>query len=186
MDSEIIPIKRYPNRRFYDRRTRKYVTLQDIEDLVAQGHTVDVRDSKSGEDLTRVILTQILLERHPERMTLFPTSLLHCMLRANDLTLEFLRCFLRQSLVMLEGFQKSTTAAPFVSPLEWMKPFFPSFVSESRGALERPSRPEPEPEELAPEELASEELARRVAALEERICRLEFAADERLPSNGTF
>ena len=99
-DCDIIRIKRYPNRRFYDRTKRKYITLQDIEDLVCQGHTLDVRDSKSDEDLTRVVLTQILLERHPERMDMFPIAFLHLMLRANDLALEFLRVFMRLSLAL--------------------------------------------------------------------------------------
>src|SRR5947208_2901331 len=106
-DAEVVPIKRYPNRRFYDRKSRKYVTLQEIGDLVRQGHTIDVRDSKNDEDLTRVVLTQILLERHPERMELFPIALLHNILRANDLALEFLRVFLRMSMATLETFQGS-------------------------------------------------------------------------------
>src|SRR4051794_29446121 len=96
--SGIVPIKRYPNRRFYDRSSSKYITLQEIEDLVRGGRTIEVRDSKNDEDLTRVVLTQILLERHPQRMDLFPIPMLHMMLQANDLALEFFRVFLRLSL----------------------------------------------------------------------------------------
>ena len=60
---EVVSIKRYPNRRLYDRQARRYITLQDLEDLVLQGKKIEVRDSRSGDDLTRPILTQILLER---------------------------------------------------------------------------------------------------------------------------
>ena len=160
MDSDVVQIKRYPNRRFYDRTKRKYVTLQDIEDLVRQGHTIDVRDSKSDEDLTRVVLTQILVERHPERMEMFPIALLHIMLRANDLALEFLRVFMRMSLATLESLQGSRTVAPFVTPLDWMRLFFPGFA--------------PGPRKLKDSSPATvEELSNRVAELEGRIRQLE-------------
>src|SRR4029079_10323557 len=96
--SEIVPIKRYPNRRFYDRKSSRYVTLQDIEELVRGGQTIEVRDSRNDEDLTRVVLTQILLERQPERMDLFPIPMLHIMLRANELSLEVLRVFMKLSM----------------------------------------------------------------------------------------
>jgi polyhydroxyalkanoate synthesis repressor PhaR len=56
---------RYPNRRFYDRTRHCYITLGDMEQLIQEGQAIDVRDSRSDEDLTRQILTLILLERHP-------------------------------------------------------------------------------------------------------------------------
>ena len=158
--SDVVRIKRYPNRRFYDRTKRKYVTLQDIEDLVCQGHTLDVRDSKSDEDLTRVVLTQILLERHPERMDMFPIAFLHLMLRANDLALEFLRVFMRLSLATLENFQASRTLSPFVSPFDWMRMFFPAVGAAPR-RIEESS------------DAAVEPLSRRMAELEARIRQLE-------------
>ena len=88
---EVVSIKRYPNRRLYDRQARRYITLQDLEDLVLGGKKIEVRDSRTGDDLTRSILTQILLERHPEKMEMFPVAMLHGILQANDLVLDFLR-----------------------------------------------------------------------------------------------
>jgi len=174
--SDIVPIKRYPNRRFYDRKSSKYVTLQDIEELVRGGQTIEVRDSRSQEDLTRVVLTQILLERQPERMDMFPIPLLHIILRANDLSLEFLRVFLRLSLATLESLQGTRTMAPFVSPFDWMRIFFPGFGPP----------PEPRPSDESPEvrlksaeatvespEGTVEQLSRRVAELESRLRQLE-------------
>jgi polyhydroxyalkanoate synthesis repressor PhaR len=162
MDTDVVQIKRYPNRRFYDRMKRKYVTLQDIEDLVRHGHTIDVRDSKSDEDLTRVVLTQILLERHPQRMETFPIALLHIMLRANDLALEFLRVFLRMSLASLESLEGSRTVAPFITPFDWMRMFFPGFAPGPRQLKDSPAA-------------TIEELLHRVAELEGRIRQLESA-----------
>jgi len=162
-DCEVVRIKRYPNRRFYDRSRRKYVTLQDIEELVRQGHTLDVRDSKSDEDLTRVVLTQILLERHPERMDMFPIAFLHLMLRANDLALEFLRVFMRLSLATLENFQASRRLSPFISPFDWMMMFFPGAQPASRRSDESAGA-------------TIEHLSRRMAELEARIRQLESGA----------
>src|SRR5262249_52102501 len=141
-------------------------TLQDIEELVRQGHTVEVRDSKNDEDLTRVVLTQILLDRHPERMEMFPIALLHTVLRANDLALEFLGVYLRMSLATLECFQGSRTLPPFVSHFEWMRMFFP-------GLPPGPRRPD------APPDPNAEQLTRRLADLESRIKQLESAASDR-------
>lgn len=160
MDCDVVQIKRYPNRRFYDRTKRKYVTLGEIEDLVREGHTLEVRDSKSDEDLTRVVLTQILVERHPERMDMFPVSFLHLALRANDLALEFLRVFMRLSLATLENFQGSRTLSPFISPFDWMKMFYPGTAPGPRQSDESSGT-------------NVELLSRRVAELEARIRQLE-------------
>ena len=124
MATETVRIRRYPNRRFYDRTGRCYVTLQDIESMVCEGRTVEVEDSKTGEDLTRQVLTQILLERHPEKMDLlFPASVLHSVLQSNDLVMDFWRSCLRQSLEALQGWQKRGMGS--ASPLGWMSAFFP-------------------------------------------------------------
>jgi polyhydroxyalkanoate synthesis repressor PhaR len=166
-DSEpgVVQIKRYPNRRYYDRTSRKYVTLQEIEELVRDGYRIDVRDSRSDEDLTRLILTQILIERHPERMEMFPVALLHLMLRANDLAVEFLRVFFRLSLATLESFQAAKPLTPFVTPVDWMKSFFPSLLPELRQAEEAPDA-----------SAAVVQLSRRVAELEERFRQLESSS----------
>jgi polyhydroxyalkanoate synthesis repressor PhaR len=122
---EVVSIKRYPNRRLYDRQARRYITLQDLEDLVLQGKKIEVRDSRTGEDLTRAILTQILLERHPEKMEMFPVAMLHGILQANDLVLEFLRSYLRQSLAILEQMQQPAPLAPIIASMDWMRAMMP-------------------------------------------------------------
>ena len=158
MAAKTISIRRYPNRRLYDRSRRQYVTLGDIEELVQAGHNIEVRDSKTDEDLTRTILTQILLERHPDRMEMFPIAMLHAMLRANDLALELLRGYLRQSLAAMENLQRVGTT--FATPLDWMSAFFPGAAMAARSAG-NPAEPS---------------LAARLAELEGRIERLELEA----------
>jgi len=122
-------IVRYPNRRLYDRTQGRYVTLQEIVAMVREGKAVTVRDSKSQEDLTGTILTQILLEYHPERVGVFPVPFLHLMIRANEIVLAFLREYLRQSLTYLEFWQRAATFGSTEAPWEWMKSFLPPAAS---------------------------------------------------------
>lgn len=60
-------IKKYPNRRLYDTRASSFVTLADIESLVFRGEDFLIADAKSGEDLTRSVLLQIVLEEEGEQ-----------------------------------------------------------------------------------------------------------------------
>lgn len=69
-------IKKYPNRRLYDTRTSAYITLSDVKQLVLDCVVFQVIDAKSGEDLTRSILLQIILEEESGGVPMFsPTAL---------------------------------------------------------------------------------------------------------------
>ena len=61
-DDSVRIIKKYPNRRLYDTETSSYVALADLKQLVMEHKTFAVRDAKTGDDLTRSILLQIILE----------------------------------------------------------------------------------------------------------------------------
>jgi polyhydroxyalkanoate synthesis regulator phasin len=64
-------IKKYANRKLYDTRTSRYITLEGIADLVRDGHEIKVVDRETGQDLTQVILSQIVLseeKRGPARL----------------------------------------------------------------------------------------------------------------------
>ncbi|HKI73069.1 MAG TPA: polyhydroxyalkanoate synthesis repressor PhaR [Pseudomonadales bacterium] len=58
--------KKYPNRRLYDIQESKYVTVEDIRLIILTGETISVTDSKSGKDITRTVLLQILAEQEGE------------------------------------------------------------------------------------------------------------------------
>ena len=60
---EVIQIKKYPNRRYYDTSNSRHVTLQEMHDLIVSGKDICVTDSRNGDDITNLVLTQILLER---------------------------------------------------------------------------------------------------------------------------
>ena len=74
-DGPII-IKKYANRRLYDTSTSSYVTLDHLSDLVRAGTDFEVRDAKSGEDLTRSVLTQIIYENETKGEGALPLNFL--------------------------------------------------------------------------------------------------------------
>ncbi|MDR2207407.1 MAG: polyhydroxyalkanoate synthesis repressor PhaR [Azoarcus sp.] len=81
MGEQIRLIKKYPNRRLYDTRTSAYITLSDVKDLVLGHEDFQVLDAKTGEDLTRSILLQIILEEESGGMPMFTSDLLSHMIR---------------------------------------------------------------------------------------------------------
>jgi polyhydroxyalkanoate synthesis repressor PhaR len=69
-------IKKYPNRRLYDTKTSSYITLVDVKQLVLANEEFQVLDAKSGEDLTRAILLQIILEEEGGGAPMFSSDVL--------------------------------------------------------------------------------------------------------------
>ena len=74
-------LKKYPNRRLYDTRSSSYITLADVKQMVLGGETFEVRDAKSGEDLTRSILLQIILEEESGGVPMFTAQTLSQIIR---------------------------------------------------------------------------------------------------------
>ncbi len=78
----VLQIKKYPNRRFYDATRSSHVTLQELYQLVLEGRSICVTDSRTGEDITNIILVQIMLEKDPPKLHLFPAWVFHALLRS--------------------------------------------------------------------------------------------------------
>jgi len=74
-------LKKYPNRRLYDTRTSSYITLADVKQMVLDGENFEVRDAKTGDEITRSILLQIILEEETGGMPMFSTQMLAQMIR---------------------------------------------------------------------------------------------------------
>ncbi len=74
-------IKKYPNRRLYDTDTSTYITLAEIKQLVMDSEVFSVVDAKSGEDITRSILLQIILEEEANGSPMFTTPVLSHIIR---------------------------------------------------------------------------------------------------------
>ena len=75
-DGTVVIIKKYANRRLYCTSTSSYITLETLADLVRRGIDFEVQDAKTGEDLTRQILTQIIFERENKGEGALPVDFL--------------------------------------------------------------------------------------------------------------
>jgi polyhydroxyalkanoate synthesis repressor PhaR len=71
-----IVVKKYANRRLYDTRSSSYITLDNLAEMVRQGRDFVVYDAKTGEDITRGVLTQIIVEEEGKGRSLLPTAFL--------------------------------------------------------------------------------------------------------------
>ena len=81
-------LKKYPNRRLYDTQSSSYITLADVKGMVLDGEDFEVRDAKSGEDLTRSILLQIILEEESAGVPMFSTETLAQIIRFYGHTMQ--------------------------------------------------------------------------------------------------
>ena len=81
--AEAIVIKKYANRRLYNTATSTYVTLDDLSQMVKQGQNFQVVDAKTGEDITRSVLTQIIFEEENKggAQTLLPVNFLRQLIK---------------------------------------------------------------------------------------------------------
>jgi polyhydroxyalkanoate synthesis repressor PhaR len=92
-------IKKYPNRRLYDTVISSYVTVEDIRQLVTDGEDFEVQDAKTGADLTRQVLLQIITEREEQGQPMLSTRLLSQLIRFyGDQLQGFMGSYLERSL----------------------------------------------------------------------------------------
>ena len=161
MKPSVVVIKKYGNRRLYDTVGSRYVNLDDLAALVRAGKEVRVVDAKTGRDLTRVTLTQIITEDAKDKPTGLPLELLRQLIIASDeVRQEFLMWYLKSAFDTYEKLQDtlqnrlSEVQSAILSPVEMMKRFL--------GATAASSPPAADVSEV-------ETLRKRVAELEARL-----------------
>ena len=99
-------IKKYPNRRLYDTDTSTYITLTEIKQLVMDSEPFVVRDAKTGEDLTRSILLQIILEEEANGSPMFTAPVLSNIIRFYGHTMQgFMGGYLEKNMQALVDLQ---------------------------------------------------------------------------------
>lgn len=92
-------IKKYPNRRLYDTEISSYITLEDVHQLIVDNEPFEVRDAKTGEDLTRSVLLQIIAEQEQEGQPILSTELLSQIIRFyGDSLQSFMGSYLERSM----------------------------------------------------------------------------------------
>jgi polyhydroxyalkanoate synthesis repressor PhaR len=154
-------IKKYANRRLYDSTESRHVTLEDIRKMIVSGAKVKVVDDKSGEDLTRAVLLQVIAEQDQYGTPVLSTELLEAIIRFyGNPVQEMLTKYMEQSVGALVRQQESMRAemtkalAGPMAPLaefarqnmdQWSK-IQASMMSAFSGAKPEPPAPEQEPQ----------------------------------------
>src|SRR5579859_2411434 len=120
MAQKTVVIKKYENRRLYDTTNSRYVNLEEVAQLLQQGNEVQVIDASSGEDITRLILTQIIVEDAKTAQSSFPLDLLRQMVIATGRASQ--ESALQYMKAMLEMYQNAYRSMPNpLSPFEFMQ-----------------------------------------------------------------
>lgn len=130
-------IKKYPNRRLYDTTTSAYVTLAEIKQLVMASEPVVVRDAKSGEDLTRSILLQIILEEEAAGLPMFSEAVLANLIRFYGHAMQgYMGTFLESQLQMFTDWQarmgdqsQGLTAEKWGQFMQWQSPMLQNMLA---------------------------------------------------------
>ncbi len=136
MDAEKVVIKKYANRRLYDTCNSRYINLEDIAALIRNGKEVQVVDANSGKDVTRVTLTQIIVEDAKDQPTGLPLELLRQLIVASDrVGQEFIMWYLKSAFDTYQKVQSSLQdrfsqmQSAALSPLQMVKSFLQSSES---------------------------------------------------------
>jgi polyhydroxyalkanoate synthesis repressor PhaR len=182
-------IKKYANRRLYNTGTSTYVTLEDLAAMVKEGEDFLVYDAKTGDDITRSVLAQIIFEQENKAgQNLLPTTFLRQLIRFYGDSMQMVvPRYLEQSIDTLtreqEKFRKQLTSTfsvgPF-APLEehvrrnmelfertfsMFKPFVPPRAGSADAELEKAPEPEVEADNI-------DELRRQMKDMQDRLERM--------------
>jgi len=183
---DAIQIKKYPNRRYYDATRSRHVTLQEVYDLIVTGHDVCVTDSRTGDDITNLVLAQILLEKDQPKLNLFPTAVLHMLVRTNRNALRatFERFYgpflsiMASSQKQMDTYFRKAMQGQMMTPMDWADGIMQAFARS--GATSVKSENETAASQPPSEEGELDELRAQLAALKQR---LDAFAAERTAAN---
>ncbi len=140
-------IKKYPNRRLYDTNTSTYITLAEVKQLVIDGEAVVVRDAKTGDDLTRSILLQIILDEEAGGAPMFSEAALAHIIRFYGHAMQgYMGAYLEKNVQMFSEFQsRLAEQTKGLSPEKWaqlmqlnsplMKTWMGSYAEQSQNAF---------------------------------------------------
>lgn len=162
MPPKSILIKKYENRRLYDATNSRYVNLEDVAQMLREGHDVRVVDAASGNDITRLILTQIIVEDAKTPDSAFPLDLLRQMIISSGRVSQ--ETALRYMKTMLDIYQDTYRAmTPAMNPFDFFR---------RTSAAPPADAPAPETAAQRTNDAEVDELKQRVADLEKMVSSL--------------
>ncbi|HMD62386.1 MAG TPA: polyhydroxyalkanoate synthesis repressor PhaR [Stellaceae bacterium] len=161
-----VVVKKYANRRLYNTATSSYVTLDDLAKLIKEGGDFVAHDAKTGEDITRSVLTQIIVEQEQKGQNLLPTSFLRQLIGFYGDSMQFLvPGYLEQAMIafarnqeqMRKNLQATFGIFPFGQFEEMGKQNIALFERALKmlspyGREEKPVSAEPEPKQQREDE----------------------------------
>lgn len=191
-----ITIKKYANRRLYNTATSSYVTLDHLCEMVKEGVEFTVHDAKTGEDITRSVLTQIIVEEEGKGQHLLPISFLRQLIGfyGDNMQRMLLPTYLDASMQAfstnqerMQGYLKETFGVPFGNmeemsrqnmamfdrAMQLFNPFLAAAQAEKSAATgQQPANPAPQKpasdDKIADLERKLEEMNRMLSALSEK------------------
>lgn len=174
-NTETLRIRKYPNRRYYDVTHSRHVTLAELHERVRAGARITVEDSRTGDDITSAVLTQILLEHASEKLEIFPAQLLHQAIQANQQMLaSFVKDYFAkaldafaQSRQQFDRFLSQAGLSPLTAttPLDWAQMLFKGMTQAAAPPTSATRTPEPD----ATPPAKADDRDRTLAEMQERI-----------------
>jgi polyhydroxyalkanoate synthesis repressor PhaR len=181
MNRKKVIIKKYGNRRLYDTTNSRYINQDEVAEMVRDGRDVQVVDAATGEDLTRLVLTQIIVENAKEPGSAFPLDILRQMVVAYGRATQ--ENTLKYTKAVLDMYQNAYRAiAPPLNPFEFIQgpgappPAVPQAPWGSRTA---PGSPTADTHREKDETVGVDELKQRIEELESLVSQLAHGKTER-------
>ena len=164
-----VTIKKYANRRLYDTESSTYITLDRLAHMVREGREFEVVDAKTGEDITRTVLTQIIVDEEARGATMLPINFLKQLIGLYGNSMQnFVPQYLEAA---MEAFQRNQSAVKDAFGgnvfADIAKRNMEMFEGASRAFTGGKSKPEPKPSGSEVDELKAE-----LAALKAKVDRL--------------
>ena len=171
-----VTIKKYANRRLYDTESSTYITLDKLAAMVREGREFEVVDAKSGEDITRQVLTQIIVDEESRGTTMLPVNFLRQLIGLYGNSMQgmvpqylddAMNAFQRNQSAMRDAFGGKVFADIAKRNMEM-------FEGASRAFGTTPQKPKPKSaaEKPPPSEAELEQLRAELAALRDKVDRL--------------
>lgn len=170
-----VTIKKYANRRLYDTESSSYITLEHLAAMTRAGREFKVIDARSGEDITRTVLTQIIMEQENGAQTMLPVPFLRQLIgmygnSMGPMVPQYLEASMdalkKNSEQVKEATLSAVAGTPFEAIARQNMAMFEQAAAIFGGAMTATAKATPAPEPAAPAEPA-DELARVKAELEQ-------------------
>ena len=163
-----VTIKKYANRRLYDTESSAYITLDRLAQMVREGREFEVVDAKSGEDITRQVLTQIIVEEEARGATMLPLNFLKQLIGLYGNSMQnFVPQYLEAAMDAFQRNQSAVKDAFGANMFADLAKRNMAMFEDAAQAFTGKSKPEPQPKTSDMDELRAE-----LAALQAKVDRL--------------